>query len=303
MSKIKTPEMERINARIRTKDGKVREYSFWREAWFRLSRNRTAVIGMIIILMIILCAVLAGILSPYDPTVADYMAAKQPPSAEHWFGTDNLGRDIFSRCMYAARVSFPLGVICAVLGLICGGFIGMIAAFFGGKVDNILMRIVDVFQSIPGMLMAIVVVATLGSGTTQLLLALTISMLPSMSKTVRAAIFTVRGNEYMEASRSVGASNMRLMLVHAFPNAIGHIIIFAVGMISASIMIISSLSYIGLGIQPPTPEWGAMLSTGKDYMQSSAHMVLFPGLMIMITVLGFNLFADGLRDALDPRLK
>lgn len=303
MSKIHTPEMERINRKLHTKDGNVREYSFWREAWFRLSRNRTAIIGMVIILLIILCAIFAGLLSPYDPTVADYMSAKQPPSAEHWFGTDNLGRDIFSRCMHAARVSFPLGVICAALGLICGGFIGMIAAFFGGKIDNILMRIMDVFQSIPGMLMAIVVVATLGSGTTQLLLALTISMLPSMSKTVRAAIFTVRGNEYMEASRSVGASNMRLMLVHAFPNAIGHIIIFAVGMISASIMIISSLSYIGLGIQPPTPEWGAMLSTGKDYMQSSAHMVLFPGLMIMITVLGFNLFADGLRDALDPRLK
>lgn len=303
MPKLQTPEMEKINSKLHTNDGKKKDYSFWRDAWFRLCRNKTAVIGMIIILIIILAAVFAGIISPYDPTVTDYLSAKQPPSAQHIFGTDNLGRDIFSRCMYAARVSFPLGVVCATIGLIIGGFIGMIAAFFGGKVDDILMRIMDVFQSIPGMLMSIVVVATLGTGIVQLLVALTISMLPAMSKTVRAAIFTVRGNEYMEASRSVGASNLRLMIVHAFPNAIGHIIIFAVGMISATIMVISSLSYIGLGVQPPTPEWGALLSTGKDFMQSASYMVVFPGLMIMITVLGFNLFADGLRDALDPRLK
>jgi peptide/nickel transport system permease protein len=165
------------------------------------------------------------------------------------------------------------------------------------------MRMMDIFQSIPGTLMAITVVAALGTGIPQLVVALALSNMPMMAKTVRAAIFTVRGSDYIESSRAIGAGNLRLMLRHMLPNAVGHIIIYAVGSISGTIMVIATLSYIGLGIQPPTPEWGALLNAGKSYISSQPYMVIFPGLMIMIAVLSLNLFGNGLRDALDPRLK
>lgn len=303
MAKRMTPAMERIVHANTTKSGKQKEFTFTRDAWLRFKRNKTAVIGLIMIALILFVAAFAPLLCSYDYTSTDYMAAFQKPNAEHWFGTDNLGRDLFSRCIYGTRISVPLGIICMIFGCLTGGFLGMVAAYFAGSVDNIIMRVMDVLQAIPGTLLAIVVVATLGNGTFQLVVALLISSMPMMAKTFRAAIFTVRSADYMESCRSIGASNMRLMVQHALPNALGHIIIFAVSSIPSTIMIITSLSYIGLGITPPTPEWGALLSAGKDYFMSYGYMVLFPGLMIMFTVLAFNLFGDGLRDALDPRLK
>ncbi len=303
MAKRVTPEMERINRKNTTRSGKEKTYSYWSDAWIRLKRNPTAVVGLGVIILLLLVAIFADKIIPYDYTEVDYTSMCAPPSAEHWFGTDELGRDLFSRCIYGTRYSLTLGLICMVLSLLGGGMLGLISAFFGGKVDTIIMRIMDVFQSIPGTLMSITVVATLGTGTPQLLFALAISMMPLMSKTVRAAIFTVHGSDYIEASRSIGAGNIRLMFRHMLPNALGHIIIYAVGNVAAGIMIISTLSYIGLGVQPPAPEWGALLNAGKGYIASSPYMVLFPGLMIMITVLSLNLFGNGLRDALDPRLK
>ncbi len=303
MAKRMTPAMERINKANTTRSGRQKEFTFTRDAWMRFKRNKTAVIGLVMIVIILLVAAFAPWLCPYDYTETDYLAANQKPSAEHWFGTDNLGRDLFSRCIYGTRISVPLGIICMVFGCLTGGFLGMVAAYFAGATDNIIMRIMDVLQAIPGTLLAIVVIATLGNGTTQLVIALLISSMPMMAKTFRAAIFTVRSADYMESCRSIGAGNMRLMIHHALPNALGHIIIFAVSSIPSTIMIITSLSYIGLGIQPPAPEWGALLSAGKNYFMSYGYMVLYPGLMIMFTVLAFNLFGDGLRDALDPRLK
>ena len=303
MAKRVTPEMLRINEKNTSRDGQEKQYSYWSDAWSRLTRNPTAVAGLIIIILFVLVAIFANYIAPYDYAATDYMAMRQPPSAAHIFGTDELGRDLFSRCIYGSRYSLSLGLICMLVGLVMGGLIGLIASYFGGRVDTVLMRIMDVFQSIPGTLMAITIVAALGTGIPQLVVALALSNMPMMAKTVRAAIFTVRDSDYIESSRAIGAGNLRLMIRHMLPNAVGHIIIYAIGSISGTIMVIATLSYIGLGIQPPTPEWGALLSAGKGYVSSYPYMVIFPGLMIMITVLSFNLFGNGLRDALDPRLK
>lgn len=287
----------------KTKKDSEHKNAFARDAWIRYKRNKTAVLGLIIVILIFLMAIFANVISPYGPYDCDYSNILSSPSAEHWFGTDNLGRDLFTRCMYGARVSLAFGFLSMVGALGVGGTLGMIAAYFGRTVDNVIMRIMDVIQAIPGTLMAIVVVACLGNGIPQLFIAMTVSVMPGMSKTIRAAILTVRESEFIEASRCLGASNLRLMLTHMLPNSFGHFIIYAVSSISGGIMCIATLSYISLGISPPTPEWGSILSTGKDYIQSHVGMVLFPGLLIMITVLGFNMIGDGLRDALDPRLK
>ena len=304
MAKTLTPEMERINGKLRrNSQNETRKYSFTADAWKRFRRNKTAVVGLVIIILFFVMMVVAGIISPYDPNEVNPTDANMGPCADHIFGTDSLGRDLFSRCMYGSRISIPFGLACMVTSLIVGGFFGMLAAYFGGATDNILMRIVDILQSIPGIILAIVVVASIGSGIPQLILAMTVSYLPNFAKTVRAAFFTVKGKEYIEACRSIGASNMRLMIRHMLPNAIGHIIIFAIQIVSSAIMAIAALSYIGLGVKPPTPEWGAMLNAGKDFLSTYPHMVVFPGMMIAIIMLAFNLFGDGLRDALDPRLK
>lgn len=300
MAKHMTPAMAALQKKKQNEAGR---YSFSREAWKRFRRNKTAVLGLVIIGALVFVAVFAGVICRYDAYEADYMALCQPPSSEHWFGTDNLGRDLFARCIYGTRWSLPIGLMCMVVALLGGGILGLIAAFFGKGTDAVIMRVMDVFQAIPGVLMSITVVAALGTGTWQLIIAIMISFMPAMSKTVRAAIFTVRDSEYIEAARCIGSGSVHLMLRHMLPNAVGHIIIFAVGSIAAGIMIVSTLSYIGLGIQPPTPEWGALLAAGKSYISSYPYMVVFPGLMIMITIFAFNLFGDGLRDALDPRLK
>jgi len=258
---------------------------------------------MVIIIILLLIALFAQIITPYNPTTIDLMHANQTPNWSHLFGTDELGRDILSRCLAGTQVSLPMGIAGAISSVILGGILGLIAAFFMGRIDHLIMRVMDVLQAIPGILMAIAVVATIGIGIFQLLLAMAISSLPMFARAVRAAVLTVRDSEYVEASRTIGARTVRLMLRHIMPNCVGHLIIFAVGSISGSILIISTLSFLGLGVAPPTPEWGAMLSAGKTYIQSYPHMVIFPGLMIMITVFAFNLFGDGVRDALDPKMR
>lgn len=301
MAKLVTPQMEKFNQKNSRKGAK--KYSFWGDVWRRLCRNPVTLCALIVTIGLILVAVFADFIAPYSFEETDYLNMMAKPSSAHIFGTDNLGRDLFSRCVYGARYSLSLGLICMLIGLVTGGLLGLIASYFGGTVDTVIMRIMDVFQAIPGTLMAITVIAALGKGVPQLLMALALSSLPIFSKTVRAAIFTVRENEYIESSRALGAGNLRLMFRHMLPNALGHIIIYAVGMISGSIMLIATLSYIGLGIQPPTPEWGALLNAGKGFIATSPYLVLYPGLCIMITVLALNLLGNGLRDALDPRLK
>lgn len=300
MAKMETPAMKRINKKNKKRAGGA---SPAKDAWRRLLRNKMSIAGMAVIFCLILIAVFADMIAPYTYQEQNYSAISQGPSLEHLFGTDNMGRDIFSRCVYGARWSLPIGLLCVVAGMALGGSLGVIAGYCGGKVDNVIMRVMDVFQAIPPILMAIAMVAVLGNGITQLVVAMSVAFMPNVAKTCRAAIFTVKDSEYVEASKAIGVSQATIIVRHLVPNAIGVIVINAVGMVGAAILMVSTLSYIGVGIVPPTPEWGAILSAGKEYIRSGVHMVLFPGLMIMLTVISFNLFGDGLRDALDPRLK
>ena len=301
MPKLVTPEMEKINSKNSKKRNK--KYSFWGDAWKRLKRNRLAMVGLAVIVLLLLVAVFANYIAPYNQSTVNPSEAYQSPNSKHLFGTDQLGRDILSRCLYAARVSLPMGIMCSIASVFVGGLFGLVAAFFMGKTDNIIMRIMDVLQSIPGILMAICVVAALGTGIFSLILAIALSGIPVFARTVRSAVLTVRDNEYVDASRTIGASDIRLMLRHILPNCVGHVIIFVVASVAGNILVISGMSYIGLGIQPPTPEWGSLLSAGKTFIQSYPYMVIFPGLFILVTVFAFNLLGDGVRDALDPRLK
>ena len=303
MAKVTTPAMEKFQAKHKDISEGMRSHSFTRDAWSRMSRNRTAIVGICVIILLVLIAVFADLITSYDQFAVNMRYANQPPNAQHWFGTDTMGRDIFTRCVYGTRYSLSIGIVCMLFALIGGGMLGLTAAYFGRMVDSVVMRVMDILSSIPAVLMAIIIVAALGNGIPQLIIAITVSFLPAMTRTVRAAIFTTRQSDYVEACRCIGAGNLRVMFRHMVPNALGLITITTVSQISGCILVISTLSYIGLGITPPTPEWGALLAAGKNNLVTHPHMVLFPGIMIMITILGFNMFGDGLRDALDPRLK
>ena len=298
--------MQRIaikNEKYLKKGIKERKYSFMKDAWRRFRRNRTALIGLILVAIMILIGIFAGILSPYEYDAIDSTVMSQGPSLQHLFGTDNLGRDLFTRCMYGTRYSLPIAMASTLVCGFVGCMLGLVAAFFGGAVDNMIMRFMDILQAIPSILLAIAILAVAGSGIPQLIIALSFSGFASFAKMMRAAVFTVKGSEYVDACQSIGAGNMRLMVRHVFPNSFGHVIIFAVSHVAQGISSISALSYVGIGLQAPTPEWGSLLSTGRVYLSSAPHMVIFPGLMILITLLAFNLLGDGVRDALDPRLK
>ena len=302
MSKITTPAMIKLDKKAQKKTN-LSSNTPMGEAIKRLLKNKTAMAGLVIIVLLLLVAVFAPLIAPYGYQDQDYTAVRLSPSLKHLFGTDHLGRDVFSRCMYGARYSLPIGVICTLLGLIAGGGLGLVAAYFGGKTDNIIMRFIDIVQAIPSILLCIALVAILGNGMWQLVVAITAGTIQGMTKNVRAAVFMVRNNDYVDSSKSIGVSDFMIMIRHLVPNAVGMIVINAIGVVSSSILTISSLSYLGVGLIAPTPEWGAILSEGKQYMAVAPHKVYFPGLMIAITVVAFNLFGNGLRDALDPRLK
>ena len=274
-----------------------------REAWKRLKRNKLAIIGMIVLIIILLVAIFGKWIAPYDYSKYDYTNRLAKPNSEHLLGTDKFGRDILSRIIVGAGYSLPIGLAIVIIAFIIGGLLGAIAAYYGGNVDNVIMRILDIFQSVPPMLMAIAVAAVLGSGIVNLVIAIVISSLPARARIVRAAILTVKRNDYIESARSMGASSKRLLGKYMLPNALGPILTSFTFSVATAILTISSLSYIGLGITEPAPEWGAMLSSGKELIYSHPHVLIFPGLAIMITVLALNLFGDGIRDALDPRLK
>ena len=304
MSKIVTPAMvKREQKRQRRMKGKERLSTPAHEAWKRLRRNRMAMVGMVILIILILCAIFAPLIIPYSVSEQDYEAILQGPSWKHLFGTDNFGRDIFSRVIYGSRISLPIGLICVCISSVVGGTFGALASFYGGRADNIIMRFMDIYQSIPAMLLAIAIAAALGSGMGNLILAIALGTIPLYARVVRANIMTVKRRGFVESSKAIGANTRRQIIIHMLPNCLGPIIVQMTFSVAAGILTAASLSYIGLGISPPTPEWGAMLNAGKEFLQTFPHMLIFPGLMIMITVLALNLFGDGLRDALDPRLK
>ena len=273
------------------------------EAWKRFKRNPTALIGLAVVVLLILVAIFAPLIAPYDYQIQDYLAMMQSPSKAHLFGTDQFGRDIFSRCIYGTRYSLLIALFCTIAAFFSGGLLGIIAGYFGGKVDTVIMRVMDIFQAIPMIMMAMCIVAVLGNGIPQLVAAIMFASMPTMARNNRAAILRVRGNDYIEASEAIGVGQVKMIIKHMIPNAVGVMIIYFVGFLAVSIMMMSSMSYIGVGLAAPTPEWGLILNDGKSYITQAPYMMLFPALMIMITCFAFNLMGDGLRDAFDPKLK
>ena len=283
---------------------KYKKESQWKEIWRRMRKNRAAMIGLCIFTFIVLVAVFADVIVPYDYGITNAARDRlQPPSAEHLFGTDGYGRDIFARVVHGSRVSLMIGLSTTVFSLVVGGLLGAAAGYYGGKVDDIIMRACDIVMSIPGILLALAIIAALGASTINLLIAITISSVPGSVRLVRSTILTVVEQDFIEAARSYGSSDMRIIVKYILPNAIGPIIVSTTMSIASMILSAAGLSFIGMGIQPPQPEWGAMLSEARQYMTTSPYMLYFPGIAIVMTALSLNLIGDGLRDALDPKLK
>ncbi len=283
--------------------GKIRKQSEFLRVMKQLSKNKFAMLGLIILAIEILIAIFAEFIMPYNYAAMDLSATFASPSAAHLFGCDDMGRDIFSRVIYGARYSISIGILAVGISVVFGIIIGAVAGYFGGQTDNILMRILDVIQAIPGMLLMIVISAVLGPGFINTVIALSISNISAMARMLRAQMMKERGNEYIEASQSINCSKIRIIFVHLLPNCISPLIVQATMGVAQTITMAAGLSFIGLGVQPPTPEWGAMLSNARQFMRQAPHLVIFPGLAIAITVLALNLLGDGLRDALDPKLK
>lgn len=269
----------------------------------RLRRNKLAMLGMILVLVLILSAIFANYIAPYNYASQDLMHTMEMPSSAHLLGTDDYGRDILSRIIYGGRISLLVAIMAIAISLVVGGLLGVSAGYFGGVYDGVVMRIMDVVMAIPGFLLAVCVSAALGTGVTNTALAISVGCVPGYARLMRALVLSLRDQEYVEAARVTGASNMRIMLRHIVPNTLSPIIVESTLRIGACILMISSLSFIGLGVQPPDAEWGSMLSAGRQYIRTFWPIVAFPGIAIMVTLFGFNLFGDGLRDALDPRLK
>jgi peptide/nickel transport system permease protein len=282
---------------------KLKRKSGIREIWRRLKKNRFAVAGLFVIILLLAVAIFASYIAPYSYQEQNVQSSFAPSSKEHLLGADKLGRDILSRLIYGSRQSLQMGLGCVALAACIGIVIGAIAGFYGGWLDNALMRFLDIYQCIPMLLMCIALAAALGAGIRNAIIAISISTAPTYARLIRASILTVREKDYVEAARAINASDFRIITKHVVPNSISPLIVAITMNIGNSILSAAILSFIGLGAQPPIPEWGAMLSEGRNFMRDHASLVLYPGVCIMISVLAFNLLGDGLRDALDPRLK
>ena len=273
--------------------------------WNRLRKNKLAMLGLAILVVMVALAVCADWIADYDTNVTGMNMAErlQTPSAKHWFGTDSYGRDVFARIIHGSRLSLSLSIFAMLAAVAIGSIIGAIAGYYGGRVDDVLMRLMDILLAIPPMLMSISIVAALGHSMVNLMIALSLAYIPVFARVIRSSILTVKGQEFIEAAKACGTSNARIILRHIIPNAIGPIIVQATLAMGSTILIISSLSFMGMGIQPPQPEWGTMLYEGRDLNRTSPYLVIFPGIAIALAVLSLNLLGDGLRDALDPRMK
>lgn len=284
---------------------KTKKRSMAVEIWQRLTRNKMAMLGLAILVILALGAIFADVIADYDTKVIAQNISErlQGPSAAHWFGTDEFGRDIFARIPHGSRVSLVVGLISVSVSLILGGSLGAFAGYYGGRVDMIIMRIMDIFLAVPSILLAITIVAALGTNLVNVMLAIGISGIPSFARIVRAAVLSVKDQEFVESARAIGTSNATIIFREILPNCMAPIIVQATLSVASAILSTASLSFIGLGVQPPAPEWGAMLSSGRNFLRDAMHLTLFPGLAIVVTILALNLLGDGLRDALDPRLK
>ena len=273
------------------------------ETWHRLKKSKVAVVCLFVLLAVILVAIFAKQLAPYPYDKQDYSNVYSAPSAQHLLGTDGLGRDILSRLIYGSRQSLMLGVFSTAIASIIGITFGAIAGYYGGWVDNLTMRFFDIYQSIPMFLLCVTLAAILGPSLKNAVLAIGISMVPGPARMMRASILSIRESEYVSAARSINASNRHIILKYIIPNAIAPLIVFITMSVGMNVLSGAMLSFIGLGAQPPLPEWGCMVSDARSIMRDHGTLALYPGICIMIVVLACNLLGDGLRDALDPRLK
>lgn len=269
----------------------------------RFAKNKMAVLGFVIVSILVFIAVFADFLMPYGYAQQDVLAFLKAPCKEHLLGTDNLGRDILSRLIYGARLSLQLGIFSVILAALLGGILGSIAGYYGGRVDNLIMRFLDIYQSIPGLVMCVAMASALGSGIDKSILAIGITTMAGYARMIRSSILTIKENEYIEAARAIKGSDFHIIVKHILPNAISPMIVQMTMGIGGAILLGSMLGFVGLGVPAPAPEWGTMLADGRGYMRDYGYMVIFPGIAIILTVLAFNLMGDGLRDALDPKLK
>jgi peptide/nickel transport system permease protein len=268
----------------------------------RLLKNKLAVIGLIIIALQIAMAIFAPLITFHEPAKQNLALSELPVFSEgHWLGTDNYGRDVWSRVVYGARISLVVGSVAVVLGLVGGVFLGLLGGYYR-KLDGIIMRIVDLLFSFPGILLAMLIIAILGTSLINVAIAISIWSIPTCARIVRGSVLSIKEKEYIMAMKSLGASDLRIMVKHILPNAFAPIIVFATMRMATAILSTASLSFLGLGAQPPTPEWGAMISQGQAFMWTSPHLTIIPGIAIMLTVFAFNVVGDGLRDAIDPNM-
>jgi ABC-type dipeptide/oligopeptide/nickel transport system permease subunit len=272
-------------------------------AWRRFRHHTPAMIGLGIILTFVVLAVLAPVISPYDPNAQNLRDAIQGPSASHWLGTDQLGRDIATRLMYGARISLLIGVLAVAIGLVIGVPLGMVAGYYGGWADLAISRFADMMFAFTSILLALTLVAVLGVSLQNVIIAVGISVIPVIIRLVRSSVLSLREEPYVEAARALGASNLRIITRHVFRNSLTPVLVHGTLSIGVSILLAAGLGFLGLGVQSPTAEWGTMLGEGRQFIFSAPHMTTFPGVAIFLAVLAFNLLGDGLRDALDPRMR
>ena len=281
----------------------LKKRSQWADVWRRLRRNKLAMLGMIIVALLALMAILANVLAPYAYDAIDLTNRFKYPSAKHLLGTDNYGRDILSRLIYGGRISLLVSILAVIISVGLGSLIGALSGYFGGKTDTVIMRLVDVLQAIPGTLLAVCVSAMLGSGVWQTAVAVAVGGIAGGSRMMRATALSIRGEEFIEAARASGSRHLRIILTHVIPNCLAPLIVECTLRLGGNIMMISGLSFIGLGVQPPTAEWGSIMTAGRTYIRDFWPLATFPGIAIFLTLFGFNVLGDGLRDAMDPKLK
>ena len=277
--------------------------TYWADAWRRLKENKLAIIALISLALIVIMALIGPIISPYEYDFQDFTAINETPSSTHWFGTDDLGRDLFVRAWKGARVSLLIGLISAVINVTIGIIYGGIAGYKGGRVDSIMMRVVEIIYSIPALLWVILLMIIMGQGLTTIIVALSISGWGGMARLVRGQVLQLKEMEYVLAAQSLGASSWRIILKHLIPNAMGPIIINLTFQVPDAIFTEAFLSFIGLGVPPPIASWGTLANEGTKVMTLYPYQILFPAILISITMLAFNIFGDGIRDSLDPKLR
>ncbi len=287
----------------RLDDQEFRRLSGPRRAWLEFSRNRFALVGAAFMVFIIFMGLSAPVVTTHDPYEQSLRKRMKPPSAEHWLGTDELGRDFYSRLVYGARISLFVGIVGTAVGVFCGAIVGLISGFFGGRTDTLIMRAIDIMYAFPGIVLAILIVSVLGTSLVNLIIVLAIWAVPTLSRIVRGNVLSLKEQEYVEAARALGAGRARIMFAHLLPNTLAPIIVYATLAVAGSILTTAALGFLGLGVQPPQAEWGNILSNGRQYLRKAPLLMIFPGTLIFLTVMSINLIGDALRDALDPYIQ